>query len=168
MAPHGIYRCAGDDRWVAISVRSDSDWAAMSQAVGRPEWLADSRFSTLESRMKLQDELDEMVESWTVSKTPREAMDILQAVGVPAAAVQWPEERIDQDANTAAWGLWPTVVHPQMGNVRVDGIPVKMSKSPTRFEHGAPVLGQHNGLVVGEILGAGADGVKDLEEMGAI
>ena len=168
MAPHGIYKCAGDDRWVAISVRSDSDWAAMCDAVGHPEWLADPRFSTLGSRMELQDELDEMVEGWTCSKTPREAMDILQAAGVPAAAVQWPEERIDQDANTAAWGLWPTVTHPQMGEVRVDGIPVKMSKAPTNFEHGAPVLGQHNGLVVGEILGAGPDGVNSLEDLGAI
>ena len=86
MAPHGIYKCAGDDRWVAISVRSDSDWAAMCEAVGHPEWLTDPRFSTLESRMERQDELDEIVEGWTVSKTPREAMGILQAAGVPAAA----------------------------------------------------------------------------------
>ena len=82
--------------------------------------------------------------------------------------MQWPEERIDQDANTAAWGLWPTVTHPQMGEVRVDGIPVKMTKAPTNFEHGAPVLGQHNELVVGKILGAGPDGVKSLEDLGAI
>ena len=95
-------------------------------------------------------------------------MDALQSRGVPAAAVQHPQDRIEHDPNTEAWGLFPTVKHELMGKVRVDGMPMKHSKTPARIQHGAPVLGQHNRQVFGEVLGMDSDTIEALSEQGVI
>ncbi|MCH8310799.1 MAG: CoA transferase, partial [Chloroflexi bacterium] len=85
-----------------------------------------------------------------------------------AAAVQHPEGRIEHDPNINAWGLFPTVKHELMGDVRVDGIPMKHSKTPAIIEHGAPVLGQHNRQVFGDVLGMNANALDALSRQGVI
>ena len=152
MAPHGIYRSKGKDRWVAIAARHDADWRAICDAICRPDLLTDDRFDTLPSRMRHQDALDAIVQAWTSEHTPSEAMDALQARGVPAAAVQHPQERMDEDANTLAWDTFPEVEHGEMGRVRVEGMPMKLAKTPARIERGAPLLGQHNDFFYDNIL----------------
>jgi crotonobetainyl-CoA:carnitine CoA-transferase CaiB-like acyl-CoA transferase len=87
MAPHGLYRCRGDDRWVAIAVESDEQWGALCTAIGRPELASDERFATQAQRHEHQDELDALIEAWTVERDERAAQDELQAAGVPAGAV---------------------------------------------------------------------------------
>lgn len=152
MAPHGIYRSKGKDRWVAIAARHDADWRAVCDAIGRADLLTDDRFDTLPNRMRHQDALDAIVQAWTIEHTPSEAMDALQARGVPAAAVQHPQERMDEDANTLAWDTFPEVEHGEMGRVRVEGMPMKLAKTPARIERGAPLLGQHNDFFYDDIL----------------
>ena len=152
MAPHGIYRSKGKDRWVAIAARHDADWRAVCDAIDRTDLLTDDRFDTLPNRMRHQDALDAIVQAWTIKHTPSEAMDALQARGVPAAAVQHPQERMDEDANTLAWDTFPEVEHGEMGRVRVEGMPMKLAKTPARIERGAPLLGQHNDFFYDNIL----------------
>ena len=152
MAPHGIYRSKGKDRWVAIAARYDADWRAVCDTIGRADLLTDDRFDTLPNRMRHQDALDAIVQAWTIEHTPSEAMDALQARGVPAAAVQHPQERMDEDANTLAWDTFPEVEHGEMGRVRVEGMPMKLAKTPARIERGAPLLGQHNDFFYDDIL----------------
>lgn len=152
MAPHGIYRSKGKDRWVAIAARHDADWRAICDAIDRTDLLTDDRFDTLPSRMRHQDALDAIVQTWTIEHTPAEAMNALQARGVPAAAVQHPQERMDEDANTLAWDTFPEVEHGEMGRVRVEGMPMKLAKTPARIERGAPLLGQHNDFFYDDIL----------------
>lgn len=152
MAPHGIYRCKGNDRWVAIAARHDADWRAICDAIGRSDLLTDDRFDTLPNRMRHQDALDAIVQAWTIEHTPSDAMDALQARGVPAAAVQHPQERMDEDANTLAWDTFPEVEHGEIGRVRVEGMPMKLAKTPARIERGAPLLGQHNDFFYDDIL----------------
>jgi len=152
MAPHGIYRCKGNDRWVAIAARHDADWRAICDVIGRTDLLTDDRFDTLPNRMRHQDALDAIVQAWTIQRPPSEAMDALQARGVPAAAVQHPQERMDEDANTLAWNTFPEVEHGEMGRVRVEGMPMKLDKTPARIERGAPLLGQHNDFFYDNIL----------------
>ena len=168
VAPHGIYRCDGDDRWVAISVRDERDWQAMCEAAGRSDWAEDTRFKTMEGRLEHHDELDGLIEEWTSVREPMEVMETLQQRGVPAAAVQQPEERIDHDPNTAAWGLFPEVEHPEIGRVRVDGMPIKLSETPAQFRRGAPTLGQHNEFVLGEILEFSGDEIAAFEKEGVV
>ncbi len=167
MAPHGIYPARGEDSWIAIACRDDDDWRALAGHID-PAWLDDARFTTLARRLEQQDELDRELADSTIKHDPFELAACLQAVRVPAAAVQKPEERIDKDASTEAWGLWPTVVHREMGEVRVDGLPVHMSKTDWELENGGPCLGEHNERVFGEILGLSDAELDDLRERGVI
>ncbi len=158
MAPHGIYPCRGTDEWVAISVRDDREWHAVREVMG----LADR------DRFAEEDALDAEIAGWTGTRDKFAIADELQARGVPAEAVQKPGERIDHDANTAAWGLWPEVEHRAMGKVRVDGEPVHFSETDWRIENAAPVLGQHNEEVYGGLLGLTARDLADLRAEGVI
>jgi crotonobetainyl-CoA:carnitine CoA-transferase CaiB-like acyl-CoA transferase len=154
MAPHGIYPCEGEDAWIAIACRDERDWRAFAALSGEA-WGADPRFATLAGRLAHQDEVDRAVAEWTRARERFATAAALQAVGVPAAAVQRPAERIDADPNTRAWGLWPTVEHTKMGRVRVDGLPVHFSRTDWRIERGAPCVGEHTDLVLRELLGLG-------------
>ena len=167
MAPHGIYETEGGDNWIAIATRDEDDWAAICDVAGQG-WADDARFVTLADRIANEDELDRLVTEWT---RPQERFDLaarLQAAGVPATAVQRPGERVDHDPDTAAWGLWPTVKHTEMGDVRVDGMPVHLSETEWKIERGAPCLGEHNDYVFGELLGLSADEVVSLREEGVL
>ena len=167
MAPHGIYPARGDDSWIAIACRNDDDWRGLAERVD-PAWLDAARFATLSGRLEHQDELDNGLADFTRKHDPFELAATLQSAGLPATAVQKPEERIDKDPSTEAWGLWPTVVHRDMGEVRVDGLPVHLSKTDWELENGGPCLGEHNERVFGEILGLSDAEIGDLREGGVI
>src|SRR4030042_723444 len=87
MAPHGVYRCKGEDMWIAIAVSSEHEWWAFCQAIGKPELAQHESFSTLINRCRNQDSLDILIEEWTLEHDRYEAMDILQKAGVAAGAV---------------------------------------------------------------------------------
>ncbi|MHB8575443.1 MAG: CaiB/BaiF CoA transferase family protein [Dehalococcoidia bacterium] len=167
MAPHNIYPALGDDAWVAIACRDERDWGAMVEVIAE-DWATDQRFATLEGRLEHEDALDEHMAAWTRQGDPRTVAALLQSAGVAASAVQTPRQRIDEDSNTAAWGLWPEVEHSAMGRVRVDGLPVHLSESDWRLERGAPCLGEHNQRVLGDILGRTAADITRLSGAGAI
>lgn len=167
MAPHGIYPARGEDEWIAIACRDDADWQRLAGEIGAA-WCRKPHFASLEGRLANEDELDELMASWTRERERFATARALQAAGVAAAAVQRPEERVDRDPNTEAWGLWPTVTHSAIGSVRVDGLPVHLSETDWRIAHGGPCLGEHNARVYGEILGLGGDEIARLHEQGVI
>jgi crotonobetainyl-CoA:carnitine CoA-transferase CaiB-like acyl-CoA transferase len=167
MSPHGVYPSRGEDRWVAIACRDDMDWQALSDVIGAP-WAQERRFATRAGRLAERDALDSMLADWTRERDPHEAARALVEVGVPASAVQSPEERIDKDPNTAAWHLFPTAVHREMGPVRVDGLGVHLSRTDWSIERGAPCLGEHNEKVFHELLGLSKDEIAELTEAGVI
>jgi crotonobetainyl-CoA:carnitine CoA-transferase CaiB-like acyl-CoA transferase len=173
MAPHGIFACDGDDEWIAISVRDDADWKAFAGVVGvagvaGEEWTRAERFATTEARLAAEDELEALVSQWTKGQSKFATEQKLQAAGVPAAAVQKPHERIDNDPETERFGLWPTAEHSKMGEVRVDGIPANFSKTPWNIERGGPCLGEHNHEVLSRLLGLSGEEIDDLREEGVI
>jgi crotonobetainyl-CoA:carnitine CoA-transferase CaiB-like acyl-CoA transferase len=87
---------------------------------------------------------------------------------VPAVEVAHPEDRVDHDPNTAAWGLWPTAHHTEMGDVRVDGVPVHLSETDWEIRRGGPCLGEHNDEVLGGLLGLSNSEIADLRAGGVI
>jgi benzylsuccinate CoA-transferase BbsF subunit len=167
MAPHGIYPCQGEDRWVAIACRDDVDWRACGEAIGLP-WTREARFSTRDARLAERDELDALIAAWTRERDPHETERVLVRAGVPASAVKSPEERIDHDPNVAAWNLFPTARHREMGPVRVDGLGVHLSKTDWSIERGAHCLGEHNELIFHELLGLSMEEIAELSETGVI
>jgi benzylsuccinate CoA-transferase BbsF subunit len=171
MAPHGVWACRGDDNWVAIACRDDDDWQALLAVAGEAgtdAGLTDERFATAGGRLAAQPELDRAMAEWCATANRWDLEDDLQSVGVPAAAVRRPGERIDGDIATGAWGLWPMIDHPAMGGVRVDGQPVHFSATDWSITSGAPMLGQHNRYVIGELLGRSPAEIERLEDEGVI
>jgi crotonobetainyl-CoA:carnitine CoA-transferase CaiB-like acyl-CoA transferase len=165
MAPHGIYPCAGDDEWVAIASRNESDWQALVGEIGEP-WCGE--FASMERRLSKQDDLDAHVGRWTTPQIKFDVVQRLRDAGLPVAAVAKPEERIDLDASTGDFGLWPTAQHSKMGDVRVDGQPVHFSETDWQIERGGPCLGEHTEEVLSCLLGMTADEVQELREEGVI
>ena len=83
-APHGAYRCRGDDMWIAIACRDDAEWDGLVAEMGGPEWAASPQFATLTDRYENQDDLDAHIEAWTIQQERYDLMERLQARGVPA------------------------------------------------------------------------------------
>jgi crotonobetainyl-CoA:carnitine CoA-transferase CaiB-like acyl-CoA transferase len=167
MAPHGVYPCQGDDLWVAIAVGSDAEWRGLCHAIGQPELADDVRFATLPGRWQNQRALDDILSAWTRGRDHYEAMHILQRHGVPAGPVITPAEVI-AEPHLEARGFWDTVDHPEAGPYRQVSTPWKLSKSPRRATSPAPGLGEHNGYVLGELLGLSAQEIATLEAQGII
>ena len=161
MAPHNIYATAGDDNWVAIACRDDDDWRALARVVDEP-WVADPQFAARDGRLAGEGRLDGLLGAWARTRDRFEIAAALQTVGVPAAIVARPEDRIDHDPATAAWGLWPVAHHREMGDVRVDGLPVHLSETDWEITRGGPCLGEHNDLVFREIFGLGEHEIAEL------
>ena len=165
MAPHGIYPASGDDNWIAIACRQNNDWSRLAGLIGEP-WTAD--FEELETRLELQGELDGKLGEWTRLQDKLSLQDMLRELQLPVAVVQKPQERIDHDVTTAAFGLWPEVQHNAIGTVRVDGLPVHLSETDWQFDKAGPCLGEHNEKVLTEILGMTSVEVAQLVEEGII
>jgi crotonobetainyl-CoA:carnitine CoA-transferase CaiB-like acyl-CoA transferase len=167
MAPHGIYPAAGDDAWVAVACRHDDDWAALAALIGNG-WAADPELATLAGRLVAQDRLDAELAAWTSARPRDDAVAALRGAGLPAAPVRRPPERCDDDADLAAWGLWPTVSHAKHGALRVDGQPVHGSGPDWVAGRAGPVLGQDNERVFTEVLGLTTAEVGRLADEGVI
>jgi crotonobetainyl-CoA:carnitine CoA-transferase CaiB-like acyl-CoA transferase len=131
-------------------------------------WAADACWVVLGGRIDGEDELDRRMAEWTRGRDRFELAATLRSVGVPAAAVQRPGERIELDPGTLEWGLWPTVTHTEMGRVRVDGVPVHFSVTDWVIERGAPCLGEHNDRVFGGLLGHSEAELRRFKEDGVL
>ncbi|MGE0385980.1 MAG: CaiB/BaiF CoA transferase family protein [Gammaproteobacteria bacterium] len=167
MAPHGIYPAAGDDEWIAISVRHDADWAAMCDLIGE-DWCRRPAWATLAGRRDDEDALDAALGAWTRRHGKFDLQARLRAARIPASAVQRPQERIDRDPKTSGFGLWPEVEHSKMGRVRVDGLPVHLSRTDWSVQRGGPCLSEHTEAVLGRLLGLSSAEVARLREEGVV
>ena len=165
MAPHGIYPAIGDDNWIAISCRHNDDWQALASVIDEP-W-SDS-FSEEATRLETQDDLDKHMALWTGPQDKFDLQERLRKAGIPVAAVQKPQERIDQDPTSENFGLWPKVSHTKMGDVRIDGNPVHLSETDWDIQQGAPCIGEHTDKVLNELLGMSASEVNELRREGVI
>ena len=165
--PQGVYRCLGDDRWVAISVGSEAEWHGLCQAMGQPHLLHDPRFSTALERRQHQDALDQLLSAWTQERQHYQVMHLLQAHGVPAGAVLTGSDTL-ADPHLAARGFWDVVDHPEVGPYKQVTTPWHLSQSPRRITQPSPSLGAHNHSVLGELLGLTVQEIAALEKAGII
>lgn len=167
-APHGVYPCAGDDRWVAIAVFDDAEWDHLVDAMGRPAWAADERFASQEKRFASQDHLDKHVGEWTADKDAHWVMAHLQACGVKAGAVQDPRDLNEVDPQLPHRGTFFQMDHPVIGPARFEGFPARMSGQGPDHWRSAPLVGEDNDYVFGELLGIGAAERAELAGQGVI
>ena len=163
MAPHGCYRCRGDDRWVTIAVSSDEQWEAFCQAIGNPAWTKEAIFGDISGRLANQDELDKLIEEWTTMHDPHEVMHILQKVGVPAGPVVTPSD-LCGDPHLKERGFFTEVTHREAGTHLYPGMSFQFSKTPADIRIPPNCLGEHNEYVYGQILGMPREEIAQLED----
>jgi crotonobetainyl-CoA:carnitine CoA-transferase CaiB-like acyl-CoA transferase len=167
MAPHGIFRAAGDDEWVSIACATDDDWAALCGAMARPELATDARFTTFEGRKQNEDALDVEVTGWTSSRERWEITRALQAAGVAAFPAMTSKDLIE-DAHLRERGVFVQLEHPEAGVRTHVGIPWQMSGTPCAVEQPAPLLGQHTDEVLRDILHMPDAEIAGLRERGVL
>ena len=160
-APHNVYPCQGQDRWIAIAVKTDDEWRGFRRALGNPAWARQPRFADAYRRLRNQDALDTHITAWTRRRTNREAMRLLQADGVAAAPANAVEELFD-DPHFLGRQSWIELQHPfAMGPLY--GMHWKLSETPGGVRRAAPLLGQDNSAVLGELLGVSDDELRQLQ-----
>ncbi len=152
-APHGVYRSLGEDRWCAIAVFTDDEWARFCDVLSRPEMAKRPEFASPAERVKHSGELDGIVESWTAWRTAEEAMERLQAAGVAAGVVQNVDDLLNKDPQLRARGYWKEVMHPEAGRLVGAGWGFKLSGAPEPLNGRPPLFGEHTDLVLGQVLG---------------
>ncbi len=167
MAPHGVYPCRGEDQWVTIAVSSDLEWQSICGLLERPDLAWDPDFQSGLDRWKNRERLDEIISQWTRDQESYHVTEALQRAGVSAAPVL-SSEGIFNDPHNQERGLLELVDHPAAGPHLLPGPGWKMSKTPGAIKWPTPRLGEHNELIYHELLGLGAEGVREMEELGII
>ncbi|MEE8472289.1 MAG: CoA transferase, partial [Dehalococcoidia bacterium] len=116
-APHGAFRCRGDDRWCTISVFTQEEWEGFARVTGHPGWTREPRFATMADRKQNEDELEALVAVWTLGRSAEEVMALMQAGGVAAGVVQNAEDILDKDPQLRHRGHIQKLDHTEMGPV---------------------------------------------------
>ncbi|MDY6973138.1 MAG: CoA transferase [Thermodesulfobacteriota bacterium] len=161
IAPHGCYRCRGKDEWVAIAVSTEEEWNDFRRVMGNPEWSRNDRFSTNHKRIRNQDELDRLIEGWTISLDAFEVMEALQRAGIAAGPSQRPEQLIT-DPQLRERGFFVEMDDPGEGEQRFARMPWLAGASPNMIHSPPPNPGEHNSYVFGKLLGMHEDEIRRL------
>jgi crotonobetainyl-CoA:carnitine CoA-transferase CaiB-like acyl-CoA transferase len=153
-APQGLYACRNHDpaaspQWLALSVVSEDQWAALVEWLGRPAW-ATQAGAELSSRRREQDSLDKELRDVFSSRDRDTCLAELSAAGVPAAPVVDPRSLTDHP-QLVARGFLEEVPHPIVGSQTTMGAPFRYASVDRWLERAAPVLGQHNAEILREL-----------------
>jgi benzylsuccinate CoA-transferase BbsF subunit len=167
MAPHQCYRCRGEDKWISIAIATNDEWLSLCRVMGNPSWITEDRFTESYSRWENQDEMDKLIDVWTVDLTNYEVMHLLQNEKV-AAVPSFTSEDMYTDPNLKENEAFQTIEQPGLGDFTVMSPPWILSRTPARIRQPAPQLGEHNGYVLGKILGLSPDEQANLEIEGAL
>jgi benzylsuccinate CoA-transferase BbsF subunit len=155
-APHGPYRCKGDDRWCAIAASTDEEWKTFCEVIGNPAWTKDQKFSSLHNRVKNHHELDTLVEEWTTNFEAEQVMVMMQAAGVPAGVVSNMQD-LFEDPQLKYYHHFHELDHPAMGKCALyQGPGFRLSEADYEVAR-PPLLGEHNKYVYTEMLGVSED-----------
>ena len=166
--PHGVFRCAGDDEWVAVAVTSQSEWEALARAIGRADWLNDDRLGTLPERRRQADELETGIEEWSSSLSAREAESVLrEARGAGGEVAVEPGSAGGRRASARTRLLLDAGPPGRRGPSSYDGAPFRLSETPAEGFRPAPLLGQHTLEVYREV-GFGDEEIAELVAAGVI
>ena len=169
-APHNVYPCAGDDRWITIACFNDAEWNALVRVAGHPAWANDARFKDLASRMANLNALDVAIGAWSKTCNEYELMHALQSASVPAGVCQHAGNRCEDDPQLKHLQWLTEVTGTKIGRWPVAEVPIKLHESPAyiggRIDRGAPCYGEDNEYVFGELLGMSKQEIADLDADG--
>jgi crotonobetainyl-CoA:carnitine CoA-transferase CaiB-like acyl-CoA transferase len=162
-APQGLYRCAGEDRWLAVAVATDAQWLALRGVLGEP---APEGTATVDGRRAAHDQLDAELADWCGDRDADETADALNGAGVPAAVVI-PTRDVSHNVQLRHRGLFELHEHPVTGAHELPGMPFRFSRVERWLHRPAPTLGQHNDEVLHEA-GLDDDAIAELRAKAVI
>jgi len=160
--PQGAYRTTGDDDWLVLTVRDEAEWHSLCTTLGRDDWRADPTLATPEGRHARHDELDDAISAWAAPRDHREAAQLLQDTGIPAAPVLANYELVT-DPHLAQRQFYIPIDHPEAGVLPFAGMPWKLGRTPAQVRRPAPRFAEHNNYVFGDLLGLTSDDIAQLE-----
>jgi len=149
MAPHGVFRAKGEDRWVAVAVRSDEEWRRLAGRMGADA--TDERFSTLRGRKLHEDDLEAMVGGWTGGIDVETIETLLQSDDIPAHVVADSRD-ISADRQLRHRGHFMRLPHDLGGDSVVEACRFRLSDTPVDPVRAAPTFGRDADYVLGTIL----------------
>ena len=168
-APHGVYPCLGDDRWIAIACTSDQQWQSLQNHIAPTGdgWPFEKRFATLMGRKAEEDELDSLMGQWTPVWDARKLMETLQVSGVPAGMVNDTSD-LFQDPQLIHRQHFQYLDHPEIGVYATERSELTLSLTPGNIERPAPLMGQHTEEVLTGFWGLSTEEYQSLKEDGAL
>ncbi|MCL2532743.1 MAG: CoA transferase [Nocardiaceae bacterium] len=167
-APQGVYRCAGDENWLAVAVTGDDQWDATCDVLGLPDAVRGPEFATAEGRRRHHDRLDELLAEFCALRDADDLEAALIARGVPTARVVDPSRILDNE-QVRARGFAEKLDHPVLGTFEIPGLPVVFASRPgPAFTRPAPTLGQHNAEVLAALAGIDSARLAELSDADVI
>ena len=168
-APHNVFPCLGEDRWITIAVSTDEEWRRLCKAMGDPSWATERRFETSHGRHRHRHELGENLSEWTQTKDCQEGMTVLQGWGVPAGAVLTAEDLVANPHLKEREYIeeFENVNAPQAGPRKYAGRPFRMPGVAMGIQSVA-ALGEHNEEILKEIAGLSQEEITSLADDGII
>ena len=168
VAPHGVYPCQGEDRWIAIVVRTDQNWRTLVEVFGAPDGLTDPRFASVENRFAHRAELDTALAAETAKHDADDLMQRLQACGIAAGVVRDAKGVVDDDPQLAARGHWARLDHPEAGETLYNAPPFRFADKRVGLRSRAPLLGEHTEAVCRDVLAMTDEEITSFTESGAL
>ncbi len=146
-APAGVYRCLGDDAWLALTVTDDEAWKALAGALDDPT--CKPHWATAAARQADHDTIDAMIERWTATRDKHDAAAELQAAGIAASAVMTIADIVTDDHSIARNLM---VDHARQGEQPqlFPGLAFRFETTPAAVSP-PPKLGQHNDSILTEL-----------------
>ncbi len=166
-APHNLYRCAGEDAWLAVAVTDNAQWPALCALLERPELAADERLRSAAGRKAQERLLDEVLGAWCAPRDKWAAAERLQAAGVPAFPALCNRE-LAALPHLQNRGYLERIEHPEVGMRLATGVPWRLARRPNGVRRRAPLLGEHTDAVLTGLLGLERAEVQRLRAAGAI
>ena len=165
--PHGVFACAEPDNWLVVAVTGDEQWPGLCQVIGRADLGADPALSSAEGRRDQEDEIEAAIAVWAKTLAGDDAMQALQDAGVAAGVARRPSE-LSQDPAYQARGFWRDMDREVVGVKPQPQTPWRFNGERGPLRRPSPLLGEHNGEVLGRVLGLTADEIAALEGAGII
>jgi crotonobetainyl-CoA:carnitine CoA-transferase CaiB-like acyl-CoA transferase len=165
-SPHGVFACKGEDRFVAIACSDDLAWQELAGVLGIDEREA-SRLGSHDARERERDAIEQTISRWTSQHDAIEVAETLQGVGVEAVPVADLGDAF-ADPQLGHRGHYVALEHPLMGKCYYERNGFRLSDADAGYDRTSPLLGEHNEMVLGELLGMSAAEIGRLREEGVL
>jgi benzylsuccinate CoA-transferase BbsF subunit len=166
-APHGCYRCLGDDRWCVVSVESETQWRSLCRVMQRGDLADDPRFADRAARQGHRSELDAIVADWASKRSPEEVMRLLQAEGVAAGVVQNGEDLVG-DPQLRHRNYYEGYPDSPVGPMEVPRGALLFTGMDDEVIPSSPSLGQHTVEILRDLLGYDDAAIDQMEKDGVL